>query len=67
MFYYEFWRTRLTWYLQLEIEKEETKVRLRTFQGDFSIKIKKQNGKNSIKLIYENFKAKITIIQRKNL
>lgn len=67
MFYYEFWRTRLTWYLQLEIEKEETKVRLRTFQGDFSIKIKKQDGKNSIKLIYENFKAKITIIQRKNL
>lgn len=67
MFYYEFWRTRLTWYLQLEIEKEETKIRLRTFQGDFSIKIKKQNGKNSIKLIYENFKAKITIIQRKNL
>lgn len=51
----------------MEIEKEETKVRLRTFQGDFSIKIKKQDGKNSIKLIYENFKAKITIIQRKNL
>lgn len=67
MFYYEFWRTRLTWYLRLEIEKEETRVRLRTFQDDFSIKIKKQDGKNSIKLIYENFKAKITIIQRKNL
>lgn len=67
MFYYEFWRTRLTWNLRLEIEKEETRVCLRTFQDDFPIKIQKQDSKNTIKLIYENFKAKITIIQRKNL
>lgn len=63
MFYYGFWRTRLTWNLRLEIEKEETRVRLRSFQDDFPIKIKKQDSKNLIKLIYENFKAKITIIQ----
>lgn len=54
MFYYEFLRTRLTWNLRLEIEKEETRVRLRTFQDDFVIKIKKLDGKNSIKLIYDS-------------
>lgn len=36
MFYYEFWRTGLTWNLRLEIEKEEMGVRLRTFQDELS-------------------------------